>query len=217
MIEDENKIVCAGCKGEIKIYNDYLNKYSITTLQTVNSHGIQELKLVRDKPTKIISFMKNLKIWNLKLEICVFIIPFENSFSFRLFQTQNDTFILLGTNLISVEKESIIHQTSPSIGAQTKLMNQENQVTRGEVLFFEKGRPHQGSLLNGFQSLQSCDEIKSGVFNIEERIKKNNFLQPFNFNFLHIGAILGSYSNISGNKFDWTQFETLKLPITPFA
>ena len=32
----------------------------------------------------------------------------------------------------------------------------------------------------------------------------------------NIGAILGNFNEISGNKFDWNQFDALKIPIFAF-
>ena len=64
-----------------------------------------------------------------------------------------------------------------------------------------------------FDNAKDCNNANS----INEALMKNNLmLPPFNFNFLHLGAISGNFKEISNNQFDWSQFDATNVPLLTF-
>ena len=114
--------------------------------------------------------------------------------------------------LVSEKNESIIlniHNSDMNI-----LDLQTNKTD--EIIICHKKFIGKVPLLSGFNALQLYSNMYNFTDSIGEAIKKNIILYPFKFNFLHIGAILGGFKEISENKFDWSQFDTLKIPIFVF-
>ena len=67
-----------------------------------------------------------------------------------------------------------------------------------------------------FELFQYFNEIKKRKCDTETLLKENLMIYPFNFNFLHISAIINDFREIDLKSFDWIKFKKLSVPINAF-
>ena len=223
------KKLVVGCRlGALLIWNigHYAFPYSEKSFVEFFGHtkeitSLREVVPRSDKAdyqaNKVISLSedKSIRVWDIKLEICCFVICLEKMIvQFEVLSSNKSYSVFMENMILDIENECI--KFKMGINAENKYYVFEEK-ERNIIYYNSKERKMFQSNIFNYSNMFFCfGALKQNKNDLKLLIKENSKLYPFNFNILHIFAIIDDLNEIDMKNFDWMKFKKLNVPINAF-
>ena len=212
-MQNQLKIIIGCTKGALLIWNlqhkDFPSSQKCFVALYGHTNHIFSLREVAPEDNqgtpyanKIISlsYDKTLRVWDIGLEICCFVVKMENKIDAEVLNLNKSHSAFIENEILDLENYCVKFK----IGISSNFKNSVFTKKRKTLIYFNEKEQKiiEKNIFNYSDCFLCFNELKRNKNDIEMVIKENLQIYPFNFNILHILAVVDDLNEIEMKNFD---------------